>query len=327
MTNYPHELAGAEAPPPAAPDPDEVAHYLRLALHDQAHAPALRTAGPWRVAGCLLQLVDEANEANPNRSKSSDGTIGNAAHQATKSDHNPDGNGVVRADDLTSLGLDLPAAFERGRQLTAAGRMPWLAGGGYFILNRRITAPDFSGWRVYTGANPHIAHGHTSCSANPAVYDRRDRWGIFAPSSTPTPGRFLPMLSDESQATLANQISQIHTILADGFWPDRSKPPFYERGQITNTLARIEKAGEAARVALIGGMGKGPTGAQLNNFHYVLEKMPELVAAAVVQVLGEGAVAPAADVDLDQLAARVAQLVTAQLGGTLAADLAGRLAD
>jgi hypothetical protein len=38
----------------------------------------------------------------PERSKESDGSIGNAEHSARQSDHNPDQFGIVRAIDITN---------------------------------------------------------------------------------------------------------------------------------------------------------------------------------------------------------------------------------
>ena len=55
----------------------------------------------WRLARSLETLRAQINALSPNRSKASDGTIGDAAHSARTSDHNPDGGGVVRALDLT----------------------------------------------------------------------------------------------------------------------------------------------------------------------------------------------------------------------------------
>jgi hypothetical protein len=56
----------------------------------------------WRVARSLDQLLAEINASAPNRSRASDGSIGDAAHQTTDSDHNPHCQGwVVTARDFT----------------------------------------------------------------------------------------------------------------------------------------------------------------------------------------------------------------------------------
>jgi hypothetical protein len=59
----------------------------------------------WRPAKSLIQLRDQINQIAPNRSKASDGTIGDAAHASRASDHNPwvrEGDaGVVTAIDIT----------------------------------------------------------------------------------------------------------------------------------------------------------------------------------------------------------------------------------
>jgi hypothetical protein len=56
----------------------------------------------WNLAACLVALVHNADTFAPNRNRASDGTIGDAAHQARPSDHNPDWStgGIVRALDL-----------------------------------------------------------------------------------------------------------------------------------------------------------------------------------------------------------------------------------
>ena len=55
----------------------------------------------WRLARSLEALRSAANKAAPNRSKASDGTIGDAAHSSRASDHNPNKAGVVQGMDLT----------------------------------------------------------------------------------------------------------------------------------------------------------------------------------------------------------------------------------
>jgi hypothetical protein len=198
-SGYPHQFVGEEAGPPE-PAGARILSMARRAEarlmgggHDAlAGAPAAAGAAQWRLAGAIAVLGDEANAANPNRDKSSDGTIGDARHVAegSDSDHNPwvvvNGVGVVRARDIDVDGLDLATATERARQWAAAGRLPQLTGGGYIILNRRITNEDFSGWHAYTGPDPHITHAHFSVSLNAAQFDSRAPWGIFA-GTPPTP--------------------------------------------------------------------------------------------------------------------------------------------
>lgn len=87
--------------------------------------------------------------------KSSIGWIGDRAHQARASEHNPDADGSVDAIDVPHaphLGIDMNILVS---QLIASGdkrlqRVIW---------NRRIWDPK-RGWRNYSGANPHTAHAH-----------------------------------------------------------------------------------------------------------------------------------------------------------------------
>lgn len=128
---------------------------------------------PWRLAGCLRDLLDEVNAAHPGRSTKHDGTIGDEAHAARTSDHNPD-RGVVEAVDITAEAWT-EALADRLRALGRAGD-PRMAG-GYVIFRRRIASPrqDWA-WRKYTGSNPHEAHLHVSCTDDPDHYDAPGAW-------------------------------------------------------------------------------------------------------------------------------------------------------
>ncbi|MFC4560957.1 hypothetical protein ACFO4E_03695 [Nocardiopsis mangrovi] len=75
----------------------------------------------WRLARSLATLRAEINTAAPDRSKRSDGSIGDAAHRASASDHNPNAAGVVCAIDIThdpDAGADMAEVAE---QLRAGG--------------------------------------------------------------------------------------------------------------------------------------------------------------------------------------------------------------
>jgi hypothetical protein len=53
-----------------------------------------------RLVPAGVTLRDQINKRWPRRDKTSDGWIGDRAHQARKSDHNPDRNGWVHAIDI-----------------------------------------------------------------------------------------------------------------------------------------------------------------------------------------------------------------------------------
>jgi hypothetical protein len=114
---YPHHWAGDEADPPAPAAP-RIVEMARRAQARLLATPdplaAQRTAAPaGRLAHALEILGAEADTANPTRDRSSDGTWGDARHQAegNASDHNGWLKGRRRADlpgrDIDTDGLDL----------------------------------------------------------------------------------------------------------------------------------------------------------------------------------------------------------------------------
>ncbi len=116
----------------------------------------------WRLAGSLTALRNQINALSPNRSKISDGTIGDAAHSSRTSDHNPDAGGVVRGMDITHdpvHGIDSGGLAEA----LLASRDARIK---YVISNGRIASgaggPSPWIWRKYTGKNPHNHHVHIS---------------------------------------------------------------------------------------------------------------------------------------------------------------------
>ncbi|MGC0364819.1 hypothetical protein ABH922_002803 [Rhodococcus sp. 27YEA15] len=150
----------------------------------------------WRTAIALDEYRNEVNRRFPNRSKASDGTIGDNAHagQGKGSDHNPwvvkNGVGVVRAFDLTHdprNGVDCDKLSDYLFEMGKAGD-PRLRNQGYIIFNWWITNPDWRSWRRYTGSNGHTSHMHISFSVD--GYDNRGDWskafaGIVVPTPTP----------------------------------------------------------------------------------------------------------------------------------------------
>lgn len=133
----------------------------------------------WRLAKSLVTLRDQYNSEYPGRSKVSDGTIGDAAHAARQSDHNPDKNGIVRALDIThdpKHGLDIAVEAQR---LVDSGD-PRLY---YVIANGRIWGWPTKKWSKYTGENQHFHHMHISVNA---LGDDPESWRIFRKTETMT---------------------------------------------------------------------------------------------------------------------------------------------
>jgi len=98
----------------------------------------------------------------------SDGWIGDQAHAATQSEHNPDAHGIVHAIDLTAEGID-----------------PWIVSIAaivhpstwYVIYRKRIFSRthNFVG-REYLGADPHDSHIHVSILLTAAARQNNRRW-------------------------------------------------------------------------------------------------------------------------------------------------------
>jgi len=140
----------------------------------------------WRLAKSLETLRSQINTLAPNRDKSSDGTIGDARHQASTSDHNPNSAGVVCAMDITHdprHGIDAGKVADILRQ-SHDNRIK------YLISNRRIASSGVYPWiwRRYTGSNPHDKHFHISVKGS---YDDPRPWKLelspLIPATRPEP--------------------------------------------------------------------------------------------------------------------------------------------
>lgn len=131
----------------------------------------------WRLPPALKKLRDECNALAPNRSKASDGSIGDSSHAARKSDHNPDRSDPQRdinAIDITNdpkHGLDfdklLPHLLKDKRVIPA---------GGYYIFKKRIYSPVSPKGRAYKGSNPHDKHCHVSIGHAERVEEDTSPW-------------------------------------------------------------------------------------------------------------------------------------------------------
>lgn len=131
-----------------------------------------------RLVSPLVLLRSEFDEVNPGRDRRSDGWIGDAHHQLSVSDHNPDAGGNVHAIDVDVDGVPMAkiVAFVVAR--CKAGTERRLK----YVIFRRVIWSASWGWtpRRYTGTNPHIAHAHFSIKPDAGLYRGAGDWGIAA---------------------------------------------------------------------------------------------------------------------------------------------------
>lgn len=124
-----------------------------------------------RMAPCLKNLFDELNLRWPNRAHRLDGWIGDAAHQATQSDHNPDSRGIVHAIDIDKNGI-VP-------DIVVSACIDDALPTSYVVWNRTIWSRSHL-WipRAYTGDNPHTDHIHVSIRYGEHWESADWHWGL-----------------------------------------------------------------------------------------------------------------------------------------------------
>lgn len=145
----------------------------------------------WILAPCLVALRTEFNRIAPGRDRTSDGSVGDAAHQGSVSDHNPDETGHVPIKDADSVNevhaIDVDKDLRAGgltmedvvQHLLARCRAGLEDRLRYIIYNRRIWSAS-NGWRLqeYTGSNPHDKHAHFSASYGTAQEADTHSWHL-----------------------------------------------------------------------------------------------------------------------------------------------------
>lgn len=116
------------------------------------------------LAPALATLRTEINTRWPNRPQQHDGWLGDAAHRARKSDHNPDDEGMVHAIDITVTGR-LAGEMRAAILASTIGddRV-------HYVIHQGSIWSRTYGWkkRAYHGANPHNEHIHVSCRQDAA---------------------------------------------------------------------------------------------------------------------------------------------------------------
>lgn len=133
----------------------------------------------WRPARSLTVLQGQIDARFPNRSRITDGFIGDANHLNTTSDHNPwYGPGIVTAGDFTHdplRGFDIDRFTD---ELVASGdpRIKYIIANRLIFDFRKQFNPGWQ-WLPYFGSNPHTSHVHLSVVASP-LCDSTALWNI-----------------------------------------------------------------------------------------------------------------------------------------------------
>jgi hypothetical protein len=131
----------------------------------------------WVLAPALVQLRSQINAAWPKRDKSLDGTVGDAAHAARKSEHNPNRDpkddvpdGYVTAMDIDKDGIP---ANQIVKMLIADSRT-------WYVIHKGTIWSRTYGFkaRKYTGANAHNGHIHVSLVQSKAACNSKKAYKL-----------------------------------------------------------------------------------------------------------------------------------------------------
>ena len=229
----------------------------------------------WHLAPALDQLRAEVNALWPNRSKASDGTIGDASHSSRTSDHNPNARRSVNAIDITAKGIDT------AKLINAAKAHPSVR---YIIHNRRIMNRDIGNFkaRPYNGSNPHVAHVHISLYQSATAENRRQSWGLSSAKGGGTTGSTYtevkgatPLVKLYHKGEPVRRIQAAVGVKVDGFYgPDTASA--VGRFQKAHGLAADKIVGPDTWAAINGGKkapAKGdPYPLPKGHFYYTEDK-------------------------------------------------------
>lgn len=146
----------------------------------------------WILVPSLVALRAEFDALAPNRSKASDGSVGDQSHASNSSDHNPDETGNTPTEDTDSKNevhaIDVDKDLRRPDWtmqrcvdvITTRHRTGLDDRLQNVIYDRRIWSASW-GWtaRPYGGANAHTEHGHFSARYTTGQEEDVRPWGLL----------------------------------------------------------------------------------------------------------------------------------------------------
>lgn len=132
-----------------------------------------------RVANSLETLRKQINARWPDRSRISDGGLGDTSHAARLSDHNPNAEGIVCARDFTHDPVHGPDARKLAEHLlsTHDKRIKYIISNGEIASGLGANHTPWV-WRPYTGMNAHRHHMHISVRSPDEFYDDSSEWDL-----------------------------------------------------------------------------------------------------------------------------------------------------
>ena len=167
----------------------------------------------------LMTLLRQVNALWPERSTSSDGMLGDKAHRARKSDHNPNSRGIVQALDIThdpKQGCDSYKIAEM-LQVNKDHRIKYVISNRKIMSGEEQTNPAWV-WREYDGANPHNKHVHISVRDDPNLYNDAGEWSLdmIPPDQEAPEIKERPILRQGDQGEAVKDLQHLLGIEEDG---------------------------------------------------------------------------------------------------------------
>lgn len=174
-----------------------------------------------RAAISLDVALGQLNALYPTRSKASDGGIGDAAHSARESDHNPDASGVYHARDFThdpASGADM-TKYVRGLCMDRRATYTIFNNTFYDKVNGNLRIRPYpmvnpAGAKM----NPHNHHCHVSVAGGP-LGDDGSPWAVFG--GTPAPDGGPSSLPNLQAGDVSPAVGTLQKFCNDYDW----KPP------------------------------------------------------------------------------------------------------
>lgn len=199
----------------------------------------------YTIPPACTAIIKDANRVAPGRSRASDGTIGDLRHQAqgSKSDHNPDANGIVHAVDITNdpaHGMDTWKWAQTIAARMVAGlerRVEYLVsndGKGDVIFHPAVS----NTWRRQSSTgNEHANHLHTSIRHTAAA--ENDTTQYFVDGAAPAKQTDAPAITNTTEDDTAMFIfnGEPHEVWVDAnknlwhHWPHGTDAPL-ARGKV-----------------------------------------------------------------------------------------------